>query len=287
MISASKVVRSGLLTSSKSLYQFLFYWVIIICTNFSCKEPIPEKEITNDIFSNQCKVAGFSEYDRTYFFEFNSDSLPAKLFLGSPSSNRLYRQFEFKEGKLYAVNIVDWDGKGYPLAKLEYENGILRLIRKFDSTRRDYTDPATYVQEVERIDFEYDSHDKPKSLTRWLADQNGVFSKSHQSEFEYDNAGNLVVEKRHTFSTQYIAEADCIYEYFYDDMPNKQKQLNYLFFDAIESAPKLFSANNMNRSRLTCNETFINDFVRRLVYDSDGNVINDGYHYSAIKWICK
>ena len=257
--------------------------IIIAFIGFSCKksQPLVEENVI------PCEMREFTEFGRTYSLEYDANRLPTKTFLKGGSVNPVYQTFEYTNGVLTSIHRVDLEGVSYPEAKFEYKNGVLNLIRKFDGTRYDFTDPTYYIKEIERIEFKYSSQKSPSLLIRWLSDEKGEFFKSHESEFEYSTAGNLVTEKMHTFARQNVIEADYLYEYFYDNKPNTQKHLNSLFLSATDSPPKLFSSNNLNRIKLTYESKLIRDEKLKLTYDTEGNVVDDGYRYSKIIWNCK
>lgn len=263
-------------------------FIILILLNSSCKEPKLTEEKNDELFSSNCRVSRFTEFERNYSFEYDSQGLPTKIYLTNGGEGLLYQTLGYKNRSISTIHRIGWNGSSHPESNFEYDNeGRLNLIRKFDSVRRNFSDTTVYTKEIERIEFKYESQHRPSSLTRWLVDQQGQFFKSHESVFEYDNEGNLVIEKMHVFPGLYASEADYLYEYFYDENPNSQRQLNYLFFSANDSPPKLFSTNNLNRIRLSYDNKLIKDGPFKLVYDSDGNIINDGYRYSGIKWVCE
>lgn len=266
-------------------FKVLVHLLVVLYISSSCKEPKP---VPAEIPARDCNVATFTESKRNYSFEYDSNGFPLKVFrIIKGFDPVLDHRFEFLEGELNTIYRVDLEGASFPETKLEYNNGLLRLIRTFEGHRQSVVDTVFEIMERERIEFRYEATDKPAALTHWHADGNGGFLKSHESIFEYNAAGNLTVERRHDYATANMPAADFVYEYFYDDKPNTQKQLNYLFFNAAESPARLFSTNNLNRLAISYNGAVFREQAFKLVYNSKDNVVSDNSRFTDITWTCK
>lgn len=273
--------------SATRLSRLFLLAIAFISVNTSCKKPQPPAKET-EVPAENCHLDKFTEFERTYSFEYDANGLPVKLFrIVGGFDPVLYRRFEYAAGKLTVMHAVTLEGFSFPATTYEYNGDRLTTIEMFDGRSRDVLDPNIEVKLAERIEFGYGSNANPASLTRLFPDDNGVLYKSHHSEFEYDAAGNLTVEKRHAFARPNVNEADYVFEYFYDDKPNTQKQLNHLFFSATDFPASGFSRNNMNRIRLSHDGNLIRDQLLKVAYTPEGNVITDGYRYSGMTWTCK
>ncbi|WP_254562863.1 hypothetical protein [Dyadobacter diqingensis] len=261
----------------------LFGVVFAVFSTFSCKKRTPGDEI----LSISCKLEEFTHFGISYAFKYDSGNRPTTMSRvrgGGPGYPTLF--FEYKDEKLRVI-FVEINGNKYPKTKFEYQNNNLSRVQNFDAYLTDYTSTTINVTLNESIDFRYTSGNKPTGLTRWFSDEKRQLYKSHESVFEYDSNGNLVRERMHVFARQNVFEADYLYEYFYDEKPNTRRSLHNFFFSGMESAPLVFSTNNMNRLRVTYDSKTFRDQAFNLVYDPSGNITTDTYQYSGIKWTCE
>lgn len=264
-------------------YNILFCVVLIVFTTFSCKKQTPDDEL---LLIN-CKLAEFTQYGISYAFGYDSQNRPSVMSRvrgGGPGYRTLF--FEYKDEKLWTI-FMEIDGNKYPKTKFEYQNNNLRRIQHFNTYSTDFTDTTINATLNESIEFRYTSGNKPAGLTRWFTDEQGQLYKSHESVFEYDLNGNLVREKMHIFARQNVLEADYLYKYFYDEKPNTRRPLHHFFFAGMQSAPVVFSTNNMNRLTIDHDGKTFRDQTFNLVYDPSGNINADTYQYSGIEWICE
>lgn len=260
----------------------LFSVVFLVFITLSCKKQTPIEEM----LSKNCGLVEFTQLGISYAFEYDSRNLPSVMSRvrgGGPGYPTLF--FEYKDEKLSTI-LIEINGSKYPETKFEYQNNNLSRIHKFDAYRTVYT-TIVNVKLSEIIDFLYTSGDKPTGIIRWFPDEKGQLYKSHESVFEYDAKGNLVSERMHVFARQNVQEADYRYEYFYDKELNTRRPLHYFFFSGMESAPLVFSTNNMNRLTIAYDGKTFRDQTFSLAYDPSGNVITDSYQYSDIKWTCE
>lgn len=261
----------------------LFGVVLTVFTTFSCKTETPGDEL---LLTN-CKLAEFTQSGISYAFKYDSRNLPtvmSRVRGGGPGYPTLF--FEYKDEKLWTI-LVEIKGNKYPKTKFEYQNNNLSRIQNFDAYLTDHTRTTINVTLNESIDFRYTSGNKPTGLTRWFPDEKGQLYKSHESVFEYDSNGNLVLERMHVFARQNVLEADYLYEYFYDEKPNTRRLLHNFFFSGMESAPLVFSTNNMNRLTIAYDGKTFRNQAFSLAYDPSGNVTADTYQYSDIAWTCE
>ncbi|WP_221392444.1 hypothetical protein [Dyadobacter sp. NIV53] len=268
-------------------YQFFLSIFSIILIVFACKES--EIQIDeNDLLSGKCKVTSFINNNRAYSLTYDSNGLLTNRFIILAGFEPIpYQKFDYKDGKLATIHKIDLDGRSFQETKFEYGIKGVNVIRKFERTRN-YTDTTLSTYEAWRIEFKYGSNtNKPTSLTRWFKEENGDFSRSHTSEFEYNSLGNIIIEKPHVFPKGMVSDTDYTYEYFYDAQVNTYKQLYYLFFITIEDTPNIFSNNNKVRRIVTYGTQVLTDIKFNLQYDTAGNVTDDAYRFSAITWMCK
>ncbi len=263
------------------VYKILFGTILLACITLSCKKKSPVEEV----LSKNCKLAEFTQSGISYAFEYDSRSQPivmSRVRGGGPGYPTLF--FEYKSERLSTI-FIEINGVKYPKTKFEYQNNNLIRIQNFDAERT-INSTTVNVELKESIDFQYNSSDKPNGLIRWFADGKGQLYKSHESIFQYDANSNLVSERMHVLARQNILEADYLYEYFYDEKPNTRRPLHYFFFFGMESAPSMFSTNNMKRLTIDYGGKTFRDRTFSLAYDSNGNVTDDAYQYSDIKWAC-
>jgi hypothetical protein len=263
--------------------KILFGLVLVIITTCSCKK----QTLGDELLLTNCKLAEFTQYGISYAFEYDSQNLPtvmSRVRGGGPGYSMLF--FEYKDNKLWTI-YGEINGNKYPRTKFEYQSNNLSSIQIFNGSPKDYTGTTIDVILKESIDFRYTSGNKPTGLTRWFTDERGQLYKSHESVFEYHSNGNLVKERMHVFARQNVLEADYLYEYFYDEKPNTRRPLHNFFFSGVESAPLVFSTNNMKRLTITYDGKTFRDQAFILAYDPNGNVIADTYQYFDIKWACE
>lgn len=264
-------------------YNIFFGVMLAVFITFSCKKQIPDDEL----LLKNCKLAEFTQLGISYAFKYDSQNLPtvmSRVSGGGPGYPTLF--FEYKNEKLWTI-FVEINGNKYPKTKFEYQNNNLSRIQNFSTSSKDYTDPTITLTVNESIDFRYTSGNKPTGLTHWFSDENGQLYKSHESVLLYDLNGNLASERMHIFARQYVSEADYLYEYFYDEKPNTRRTLHNFFFSGMESAPLVFSTNNMNRLTIAYDGKTLRDQTFNLTYDPSGNVTADTYQYSDIEWACE
>ena len=259
----------------------LFCTIFLACITSACKRKSPVEEV----LSKNCRLAGFTQLGISYAFEYDSRNLPtimSRVAGGGPGYTTLF--FDYESERLSTI-FIEINGIKYPKTKFEYQNGNLIRIQNFDAERT-VNSTVVHVELKESIDFKYNSGDKPTGLIRSFADGKGQLYKSHESIFQYDANSNLVSERMHVFARQNVLEADYVYEYFYDEKPNTRRPLHYFFFFVMESAPSMFSTNNMKRLTIAYGGKTFRDQKFSLAYDPNGNVTDDAYQYSDIKWIC-
>lgn len=264
------------------VFNILFAILFLACITLSCKRPTPVEEV----LSKNCRLNEFTQFGVSYAFEYDSRNLPtvmSRVNGGGPGYTTLF--FDYKDERLSTI-AMEINGSKYPKTKFEYQDNNLIRIQNFDAERT-VNGTAVNVELKESIDFLYDFGDKPTGLIRWFVDEKGQLYKSHESIFKYDANNNLVSERMHVFARQNVLEADYLYEYFYDEKPNTRRPLHYIFFFGMESAPSMFSANNMKRLTIAYDGKTFRNQTFGLAYDSNGNVIDDAYQYSNIKWTCE
>jgi hypothetical protein len=263
---------------------YIFFGVVLaVFTTISCKKQTPGEEV----LLIPCKLVAFTQYGISYAFKYDSLNLPtvmSRVRGGGPGHPRLF--FEYKDEKLWTI-FAEIDGNKYPKTKFEYQNNRLSRIQHFDASFTGPIGTPINVALNESIDFRYTSGPKPAGLIRWFPNEQGQLYKSHESAFEYDSNGNLVRERMHVFARQNVLEADYLYTYFYDEKQNTRRPLHNFFFSGVESAPLVFSTNNMNRLKIDYEGKAFREQTFNLAYDPGGNVTADAYQYSNIEWTCE
>ncbi|MEO6286355.1 MAG: hypothetical protein ABIN80_17955 [Dyadobacter sp.] len=265
------------------VHSVLFAFVFIA----GCKknEVVPQ----SNFFGNQCRITRIIFNNRPYLASYDENNNLRGLGPGLNKEGQQYI-FEFSGERLMKVDYVLSQNKPETIVQYEYGPFGLNLVRRF-AFRPDLNNPLPMIERT-RCEFAYDNEiNKPVSLKVFSNNSDSTnfpddFKLATTRNYEFDKSGNLVKETVFGVTDQGKTPFSYILKHLYDNHLNSGRPLYYMLYGGQDSGSYLFSENN----KVATEKFMFGDSSKiryNVKYDGNGQVVDDGFMFSGIKWKCE